>query len=400
MKKHLMTAILVLFMMQQVSAQNPKEISLQKAIGLAQMNNPRMKAASSKIEQEQVLKKTAFNFNNLDIVFEAPTGDELRPGVMQFFEFPTVYLKQYQNQCALVRLAEAEKEMTANMLAFNVKISYNDLQFYIQKEIVLHHYDSIFAKHISLNNTQHKVGQINSQERMNGESKYHLIINQKMINEAEQDGEYYQLSNLVYGRPDSILVQPEGVLTKVTTAVTDEISNASYSSNPVLAYYAQYRNYATKSLSLQRNRFLPGFFLGYLNQGTRNTDLGYRIRLGVSIPVWFWKYTAQIKAAKLGIEIVQTQAEMNRNTISSEYVKTIAMLNQYKKILDYYDKNGLSLTKEIVRSSTESFKIGSIDYYTLLTNLEQSFQLEINYLDAIRNYNQAAYKLEYIKGIN
>ncbi len=400
LNKSFLNFVCCLFTVQTVLAQTSQEISLSKAIELASQNNPRMVVANKKIEQETALKGAAVNFNNLDLVFEAPTGDQLRPGLMQYFDFPTVYTTQYQNQNLLIDIAKSEKGISVNTLNYNVKSTFYNYQYYIERANVLKKFDSIFSSIIYVNDTRYKVGQINNLEKVNGEAKYRLIQNLLLVNKADIEGIKYQFSNLIYGKADSVNISPEGKLTKINKAITDDYGNAAFAGNPSIDYYNKYQIYSKKQLSLQKQKALPGLFLGYLNQGVNQSDFIYRMRFGVGIPVWFWKYSSNIKAAKKGYEISQAQSQLNQNNLSTEYTKALAQFKQYTDILTYFETTGRGQAAEIIRAATESYRLGSINYYIFLLNIDQAYQLELNYLESLKNYNQSVVTLEYLKGEN
>jgi cobalt-zinc-cadmium resistance protein CzcA len=71
---------------------------------------------------------------------------------------------------------------------------------------------------------------------------------------------------------------------------------------------------------------------------------------------------------------------------------------QYKDNLNYFETIGLAEADEILRSSRESFRLGSITYYQFIQNLDLSYTLRQNYLETLRNYNQSLNSLIYLRG--
>jgi outer membrane protein TolC len=138
--------------------------------------------------------------------------------------------------------------------------------------------------------------------------------------------------------------------------------------------------------------------LGYLNQGTPDTGIEPRLRLGITLPVWQWVFQSNINAAKKGIEIAQTQQLLTAYQLNTEYAKAQADYRQNRDNVTYFESTGLPEASEILRNARESFRLGSITYYQYLQNVELSYTIRQNYLETLKNYNQAIINLIYLKG--
>jgi len=84
--------------------------------------------------------------------------------------------------------------------------------------------------------------------------------------------------------------------------------------------------------------------------------------------------------------------------ISSEYGTALEFYKQHKSNLQYYESLGLKEAQEIIRSAKESYKLGAITYYNYLQNIELAFQIQLGYLDTLKEYNTAWLKLQYLSG--
>jgi cobalt-zinc-cadmium resistance protein CzcA len=89
---------------------------------------------------------------------------------------------------------------------------------------------------------------------------------------------------------------------------------------------------------------------------------------------------------------------VNKNRLSADYSQALSQYTQYEQSLNYFETIGLEQSKEIIKNARQSFKSGAIGYYFYLQNLDQAFQIELNYLEVLKNYNQSIINLRYIKG--
>ncbi len=379
-------------------------LSIEQAVQIAIEKNPQMRLADQKIQQQVLLKPTAYNIENPELIFEAPTGPYMRPGFMQKFEFPSVYTAQAQAQENRIGVSEAEKQISANNLAYKVKISYTNLQFIIEKTKLLRRQDSIYRDIIRVNEVRYRVGQITNLERINGESQYKKILYNLRQSEVELRNSKLQFGLLLGSAADTTQT-PNTKLTKLPKLpVSYRVDTTAFASNPILAFNHQIENLNKSLIKVEKRKRLPNLFVGSLNQGSTNpNDISYapiqnRLRYGISIPIWLWSQNARIRATDKELEISQTQTRINTLQLNTDYTNALSLYRQADENLNYFENVGLREAGEILRDARESYRLGSITYYAYLQNLELAFQIEGNYLETLKNFNQSIIYIQYLKG--
>ena len=370
-------------------------ISEKEAVELALKGNPQMKIASLKIDKQRSLKGSAVNFRNLEILIQSPTEKGFRPGLLQTFDFPTVYIQQAKLQNNNVKIAQAEQSITTNNLIYQVRGNYNILNFYIEKFNTIKRQDSIFSDILVVNDIRYKVGQISNLEKINGEAYYKQIQFGLIQTIADLQNAKTQLA-IQIGRPEDTTIYVQGKLVKIIDYEVNQIPDTTFETNPLTTYYKQQRFFAQRQLKVERNRMLPGLMVGYLDQW--NAPLRYQFSFGITLPIWFWTYKSRINATKKDVEITGVQSTYNNYQLKGEYSKELAQLRNYGTALQYYENVGLGQAAEIIKSARESYRLGSIGYYIYLQNINQAFTIQYNYLDALKNYNQSIITLQYLLG--
>jgi cobalt-zinc-cadmium resistance protein CzcA len=392
------TAVLLLVSVIGAQAQQPVRISQEDAIKMALSKNPEITLAQERIDQQKALKPSAFSLQTPDLVFEAPTGQDLRPGLLQVIDYPGIYTAQGKAQKSKISISKTEYAISSNNLVYRLRSAYNQLQYLIAKTRLLQSQDSVFDDIIKVNEVRYRVGQISSLEKLNGESQYKRILFNLKVSRSELRNAKYQF-NLLLGKPNDTTYIPSELLKKSDYVFTVTPVDTTYVvNNPLLDYSREYENYSHYFLRAEKRRRLPGAVVGFLNQGTPETALTPRLRLGITLPLWQWTYQANINAAKKGLEMARTQKLLTAYQLNTEYAKAQADFVQYKDNLNYFETIGLAEADEILRNSRESFRLGSINYYQYIQNLELSYTLRQNYLETLRNYNQALNSLIYLKG--
>jgi heavy metal efflux system protein len=379
-------------------------LSLQSAVSLAMEKNPQMRLADQKIQQQVLLKPAAFNLDNPELIFEAPTGTQMRPGIMQSFQFPSVYVAQADAQEKRVGLAEADKQISMNNLAYRVKFAYTNLQFVLEKVALLRRQDSVYKDIIRVNDVRFRVGQITNLERINGESQYKKILYNLRQTEVELRNAKLQFGLLLGNAADTTLL-PNVKLTKLPELpMPARIDTTGFSSNPILAFNAQLESLNKSLVKVEKRKRLPNLFIGFLNQGSTDpSNESYapfqnRLRYGITIPIWLWTQNAFVRATAKEVEISQTQTRINTLQLNTDYTNALSLYRQADENLNYFENVGLREASEILRDARESYRLGSITYYAYLQNLDLAFQIESNYLETLKNYNQSIIYIQYLKG--
>ncbi len=368
----------------------------QGAIDAGLRNSPSLNVASLQMLQQKQLEGTSFNLDNPDIIIESPTGEFMTVGVLQSFEFPTVYIKQGQLAKMKTALAEKGKVITEAEIKQRVKTAYLNLQFAITVLQQLQKQDSIYYKISDAAGHQFEAGQIDFVTQTFAAAQYGEIHNQFVQAHYEASVASHQLQ-LLTGITDSITTVPfiKNSSSLFTSIVTD---SASLITTPLIQYYNQSKIVSQKSLQLERNKAFPGFSFGYMNQGAKNSELPLRLRTGINIPLWFWQYSAAIKAAKTNVQITEQNKLAQQQNLASQLQQLKGDALKYFESLSYYEKNGLKQADDLISASTRMFSAGQSDYISYLRTLADAYNIRIKYFETLKNFNQSIININYLNG--
>ena len=325
--------VLLLFSTFSFAQQSPsKPLSLDDAIKIALEKNPQLKSASLEVEQQKVLKKTAFdlpktNFTLMHGQYNSSYNDN-NFGVTQDFSFPTVYGSQAKAQKQQVVLAEKAKALTQGELIRNVKSAYFQLVLGKEKLKLLTTQDSIYAKFSDVAQVKFKTGETSNLEKLSAISKYEEVGLLKK--EAEADIAVYQqeLQKLL-GTNEEILIADSKLQKQALSVSTD---STAIKQNPMLAYYNQKISVAGSQLSLERNKFLPDLSLGYFNQSLDGVTGFQGMQFGIGIPIFFSGQTGRVQSAKIQTEIAKSDAMNYENGLKAHFNQ---QMQEYKKLSDW-----------------------------------------------------------------
>lgn len=377
--------------------QSLKGLSRQQALQLAQEKNPQVKLANLKKEKQQALKGSALGISSPEVIFEAPTSNELRPGVLQSIDFPTTYVRKYQSQNQQIALAETEKQITLNQLRYQVNRTYNEMQYLREVFASYQQQDSLLEDVVEVTNVRLEVGQISNLEKLNAESQYREVKYQLDQVKSKLRTARVHMS-LLTGNPSDTTITAGDEFTKVSLSNNVLNSDEAYAGNPLTKYYDQNKRLQHLQLKQNQSYWFPSLIVGYLNQGASNSPMQYRMRYGFTFPLWFWTNSSQVKAARKNVNIADQQVVLNQYDLKGNYTQALSELRQYTEALNYFEQTALPQAQEISKTAKEGYRLGSIGYYNYLLNLQQVIKIRLGYLEALKNYNQAIFTIQYLRG--
>lgn len=377
--------------------QNNSSLSRPKALQLAQEKNPQVKLANLKKEKQQALKASSLTIASPEIIFEAPTSTELRPGILQSFDFPTTYIRKYQSQSQQILMAETEKQITLNQLRYQVNTTYNEMQYLREVFASYQQQDSLLEDVVEVTNVRLEVGQISNLEKLNAESQYREVKYQLDQVKSKLRTARVHMSLLTGNPSDTSLTAADEF---VKLAIPNGVANTddAFNSNPLTAYYEQNKQLQHLQLKQNQSYWFPSLIVGYLNQGASNSPMQYRMRYGFTFPLWFWSNTSQVKAARKNVSIADQQSVLNQYDLKGNYAQALSELRQFTEALNYFEQTALPQAQEISITAKEGYRLGSIGYYNYLLNLQQVIKIRLGYLEALKNYNQAIFTIQYLRG--
>jgi len=368
-------------------------LTIGEAIDKAFQGNPKVKLADLKIGKEESFRIASMNFSSPEVIFEAPTGEQLRPGLLQTFDFPGQYVRRYQAQNKVAELTETQKLNVLNELRYQVRVAFNELQYLREVEKAYIQQDSLLTDFLNITEVRLSVGQISAIERMNALSQSREIkyqLNQVRFRERTA---LLELS-LVLGMPGdtSWVISDDFQPVQIPDIISMNLIN-----NPEILIGKKNLELSEARWRAERSGWMPGFVIGYLNQSPIQMQTRYSMRYGFTVPLWFFNQSSRVRTAKNEIFIAQQEQTTIDYSITGKVNNAVSTLNQFNEALNYYQNTGLGMASEIATMARDAYRIGSIGYYNYLLNLQQVEKIRLGYLEALKNFNQSVFTIQLLK---
>lgn len=396
-------AVLLLLISIQGFSQNSspdlsKPVSLEDALKIALQNNPQIKTASLGVEQQNALKKTAWELPKTNIsVMNGQYNSSINDtyvGVTQDIYFPSVYMQQNKVQKQNILLSERNLAVTQSELTRNVKAAYYQLLFANDLIKLLGYQDSIYKNFSERAELKHKTGESSYLEMITAKNKYQEILLRK--NQAEADAKIYQSELQKLLNVQQAVMVSETKLTKLSLVANADTS--AIKQNPMLAYYNQKIAVANSQLSLEKNKFLPDFSIGYFNQSLDAVKGFQGFQFGIGIPIFFWGQQGKVQATKIQSQMAKFELENYQNTLEAAFSQQLQEYGKYSAMVNYYESTALKESDELLKVAQLSYNKGEIGYVEYVQSLTQAVSIKTQYLQALDQLNQTIININYLTG--
>lgn len=386
MHKSSISAVFFLFAFPAFSQTTPDA-----AVAAALQHHPSVQAASFEVQAKKYNEKAALNLPNPEINLESPTGEFYALGVLQSFEFPSVYVRQKRVARAETALAQAGQRMSENDLRYVVRTLYLETQAAEYQARQWGERDSLYRHIADAADRQFAAGEIDFLQKTLAENEAGQInlqrraADQKAVNFRRELAAYTGLPEvgfLLPLRPDTLGMDDQPLL----------------QNNPAVAYSQQAVQVAEQQIRLARSKALPNLTLGYLNQGPRGTPTDYRFRAGIGIPLWAGQYRAGINAAKAEARAAAAHAETQIQSISLEVQRTQTDIAVAQTNVQYQIREALPRSRALIEAALRMREAGQIDYVNFLRTVEEAYEIQRNYAEQVRALNMGRLRLRYLSG--
>ncbi|KJJ39062.1 CusA/CzcA family heavy metal efflux RND transporter [Aequorivita vladivostokensis] len=393
--KKLPVAILIFLLgFSGMAQESPKTLEDLQQIALE--NNAGLKAASLQKEEANALIGSAFSFDKTTVFYEfnendlGPNNEPLEVfGVQQDFLFPTVYFAernvnklQFEMQSSQYNL---QKRTTEGMVA----AAYYQYQFEKNRERVYQSLDSLYQNFAHAAQRRFELGETNYLEKITARAKQRQL--ETDYRQSRED------VRIAMERLKAVVQSQDSLQVSTQTLEKLKLSLSSMEAHPAIDYYENRTDFFNAKRSLEKQHLLPDISLSYsLGSNSGLSQNLYAYQIGLKIPLLFSGNASKIKASKIAADVSQQQAEDYKIHLNSRKLQLLNEVSKYEEALSYYETEGKSLSEEILKTANIGFKNGEIDFFQYIQSLENAYEIELQYLQNLNNYNQAVIALNYL----
>jgi cobalt-zinc-cadmium resistance protein CzcA len=377
---------------QEINDSLPK-ITLQEAVKLSKTNYPLLKQKLLEITKQEKIKSTAFDAGTTQLFYG---GEEINDengiytigiGQSNIDVFGIGAKKRLQEQ--RIQLAQKAYQLSELELELEVKKAWAYCYQMKRKYRLYQELDSIysnFEQAVTLNFEVEAISKLEysaaKNQALQVQSKKTQAFSDYVI--ALQQFNLWLASDEFFAVSDDYI---DELATNNDTLRIEEHPLYTISQNLIDEAEANYKAARVKNV--------PKFNLqGGLQEVNGNSGF-YTYQAGISIPFLSGTNKAQIRTARIDMEIAETSLLFKNQEVQSRFIQAKEKYKKWKVTWEFYKNEVLIVAKEQKMGALLAYKEGEIDYTTFTQLIKEAIQSELESQTALINYLESTFQLQY-----
>ena len=369
---------------------------MDEAVAIAMTNHPIARNAALAEQKDALMQRQAVEFAPLQVKYwqlNSNIGNDRLWSVTQEFGAIPEHVRRARHYRMITSARQAERALTLDELAWQVKSAYMDAVYYRQRLRIMQEHNHYFEALISIAEIYLTADSIAELEKVSAGTLYAAYQGRMYIAEEELKRAETRLRQLIYYPGGIEISQTELELYQIHP---DKSVNERFESVKHQAVDDAQQQETKSVVELEKSKLFPGIHAGYLNQHIEGMNNFQGWMVGLSVPLWIRPQQARIKQAEIDVQIKANETEY-RQFAGSQHVETLmSLLNEYFVQISFSKENLLVEAKLTLEKIEQDFSAGQITNYTeAFTKVNNAVSSKLNHLENINYYNQTALELEY-----
>jgi len=380
----------------QSHAQN-QSLDLATAIDFALQKNLGLKSAQQKVEAARAMIPMGFNLDKTQVFYRHDNNDIAENGfsnrvfgISQNILFPTVYGSQRKVFEDLGMVEQQQFLLTQNQVVKEVSQTYYTIIYLRHLEKNYRFLDSLYQQFSIAASRRYELGETNYLEKLTARSKMReLAVRLAQTTESKSQA-YVKLEQLI--QLGSEFEISEQGLFQLTT------NNMEWDSHPGIQFFQESINLKEDNLSLEKQRLLPDIY-GEVFRGTNigpNARIYPGVQVGLSIPLWFGAQKAKINSSKFELAQTNLASENYSFQLENRRRQLKIELQKFQEAISFYTQEGKQLSQQLITQGNMAYKGGEIDFFQYVLLIENSRNIQLDYLLNLQGYNMTVLEINYL----
>jgi outer membrane protein TolC len=297
-----------------------------------------------------------------------------------------------------------EIEEKTNRIVKEIKTAYYDLSYIHRSIEMTQRNKEILETFVKIAETRYAVGEGIQQDVL----KAHIEVS-KMVDELIMLGQKKRaleaklngLLNRSYRAP---MGKPEEIIFRKVQITIEELQETALESNPSLKGMSKMLEAKEKAYALAKREYYPDFnFRFAYGQRDNGPEMKRRNMLTgmmeVNIPIFYKsKQDRKVAETKADRQAIEAQYRAMKNEIQFMIMDMASMIQRVERQLELYQTGIIPQVSLQVSSAMSSYRVNKADFMTLLDSQMTLYRYELEYHQALTEYEKNVANLEWMIG--
>ncbi len=289
---------------------------------------------------------------------------------------------------------EVRREKTADL-----KMAYYDLYMAQKLTDIVNKSKDLLNQFREISEARYRVGQGEQQDVIKSQVEISRLLDRLTTLQRERDAAVARINTLLYRSPDTPIDRvPELPKPKLSVSLEDLYRKAS-ENNPLVRLNRKEIDRSELSVALAKKSFYPDFEVGFSYYNRRDLPELFGLMFKAMVPLYFWrKQRPELESATADLLGQRRQYDNTLSTLyfslKDPYLKTSTDGN----LLELYGGAIVPQATLALESSISSYRVGKVDFLSLLSNQQTVLEYEMKYYEVLVDYYKALVTLESLTG--
>jgi outer membrane protein TolC len=388
---------------------------LEELIEEALQNNPeilaqkkRWEVFKEKVPQAFALEDPMFGFGIISLPTNFSFKDEdmtmKEISISQRFPFPgkRPLMKEMAEKEAEAVFTEVQEK--ANRIVREVKATYYELSYNYRSTEITERNKEILENFAKIAETQYAVGMGIQQDVLKAHVEVFKMLDELIMLGQRRRALEAKLIALLSRSVESPVGKPEEVIYQKIPFVNEELQKAAIETNPTLKGMKKMIEAKEKAYALAKREYYPDltarFAYGQRDNGPemKRRDM-FTGMVEINIPIFYKsKQDRKVAEAKADIQAMEAQYQAMRNEIQFMITDMATMIQRTGRQLELYKTGIIPQASLQVNSAMGAYRVNKADFMTLLDSQMTLYKYELEYHQALTEYEKNVASLEAVVG--
>ena len=400
-----------------LSAQSePPPLRLAPLAEEALLNNPEILAAKQrwavfkeKVPQAYALEDPMFSFG----ITNLPTNFSFKDEDMTMKEFAISQKFPFPGKRPLMKeMAEKEAEAVSKEIQIKihqiireVTVAYYELSHVYRASEVIQRNKEILESFAKIAETRYSLGEGIQQDVIKAHLEIAKMVDELIMWNQKKRAAEAKLNALLNRPPETVLGKPEEVNPRTFPYTVEELQKMAVEMSPTLQGMKKMIDAKEKAYALAKREYYPDLKLLFAYGQRDKTPEGsnrYDMLTGmveVNIPI-FYKSKQDRKVAETKADILNWEAQYRamKNELYSMITDMVTMIQRVERQIALYKTGIIPQAGLQIDSALSAYRVNKADFMTLLDSRMTLYKVELDYHQALTEFEKNAASLGAVIG--
>jgi len=290
-------------------------------------------------------------------------------------------------------------EEVRRQLVAELKTAYYDLYLAQKLADVVEKSKELLLQFSEISQARYKVGQAAQQDVLKAQVEVSRLLDRLQVLQREKDTARSRINTLLYRAPDTPIDRLPEIGKPRFAWTLEQLYEKALAGNPEVRMSRKEIDRSELSVALAKKSFYPDLEVGFSYYNRADMPEMYGLMFKAKIPLYFWrKQRPELEASTADLLGQRRQYD---NTLSTLYFRLKDSFLKTKTdatLLELYGGAIIPQATLALESSISSYRVGSVDFLSLLSNQATVLEYEMKYYEALVDYCKALVALESLTG--